>query len=354
MHEVLNGAGNHELCKNLNLLYADLMQGFVELLILLLFLGAGAVCARLRLAPKPARLEQIIRIVLWVLLFGMGFRIGNNRDLYSQFATMGELALSTAVLSILGSCLATILASFVVPGMRRQAHSTAEKSGESKPEASNRGLSCSQRTKSRVSKALVYAKTPLTLFCFVLLGAGLGAFVPSVSFDLGAITGWTLDVLLFFIGMQFYQSGASLRGAFSSPMVLAVPIATAVGTLLASLALVPLFSISAGKALALSGGFGWYSLSGVLIANLGDPYLGSVAFLANLIRESLALLLIPFLGRTRIPTLAVSVGGATAMDVTLPLIEQSAGPWIVPVSFVSGALLSLAVPFLVPFFFGLG
>jgi len=56
------------------------MQGFFELLILFLFLGAGAVCARLRLAPKPAKLEQIIRIVLWVLLFGMGFRIGNNRD----------------------------------------------------------------------------------------------------------------------------------------------------------------------------------------------------------------------------------------------------------------------------------
>jgi uncharacterized membrane protein YbjE (DUF340 family) len=201
---------------------------------------------------------------------------------------------------------------------------------------------------------LRHLKAPLSLLAFVVSGLAFGALIPPQGIDMGTITGWTLNALLLFIGIQFVQSGTNLKKVLVSPSALAIPLATIVGTLTASLLLVPLFSISAGKALALAGGFGWYSLSGVLISNLGDPVLGSVAFLANMFRESLALLLIPFLGRSAIPAMAVSVGGATAMDVTLPLIEQSAGAWIVPISFMSGAILSLVVPFIVPFFFSLG
>jgi uncharacterized membrane protein YbjE (DUF340 family) len=114
------------------------------------------------------------------------------------------------------------------------------------------------------------------------------------------------------------------------------------------------FGLSAGKGLALSAGFGWYSLSGVLISDMGDAMLGSAAFLANMIREALALVLIPVLAVTRRPYTAIGVGGATAMDVTLPLIEQCIGPDAVPVSFTSGAVLSMLVPVLVPLFYRLG
>ncbi|MCX7023967.1 MAG: LysO family transporter [Spirochaetes bacterium] len=51
---------------------------------------------------------------------------------------------------------------------------------------------------------------------------------------------------------------------------------------------------------------------------------------------------------------SVLVGRATSMDVTLPLSEQCAGPESVPVSFVSGAILSLLVPVIVPLFYGFG
>ena len=52
--------------------------------------------------------------------------------------------------------------------------------------------------------------------------------------------------------------------------------------------------------------------------------------------------------------MAIGAGGATSMDVTLPLIEQCVGPECVPTSFANGALLSLSVPVLVPFLFRLG
>ena len=294
------------------------------------------------------------------LLFGMGFRIGNSPGLYANIGTMGLLAFATALLSVGGSCLAVVAASLVVPGMRRSAERSAlglppsAEEGDMATLRETGGKGADKGTSGRAIAFVLHLKAPLTLLSFVAAGFVAGILLPPELFDMGAITGWTLDALLFFIGMQFAQSGTSLKKVLASPAAIAVPIATLLGTLAASLALVPLFSLSPGKSLALAGGFGWYSLSGVLIDNLGDPVLGSVSFMANMFRESLALLLIPFLGRSRIPALAVSVGGATSMDVTLPLIEQSAGPWIVPVSFMSGALLSIVVPFLVPVCFRLG
>jgi uncharacterized membrane protein YbjE (DUF340 family) len=76
--------------------------------------------------------------------------------------------------------------------------------------------------------------------------------------------------------------------------------------------------------------------------------------MANILRETIALLAIPFLGEARLAWLAVGVGGATSMDVTLPLIERSCGTEIVPLSIASGAVLSLLVPVLVPLFYNLG
>jgi uncharacterized membrane protein YbjE (DUF340 family) len=318
------------------------MSGFLDIIVLLAFLFGGASLAKLRLAPKNTTVDAIIRYVLWALLFSMGFRIGNNPGLSSNIGTMGLLAFVTALLAVAGSCIALYGASFVVPGLRRD--------NPVKSETPVRRWSAGTRLRALA----VQLKAPFKLLAFVLAGAIIGLLVPRVGFDIGKVTGWTLDALLFFIGMQFVQSGTSLKQALVSPAAIAVPLATIVGTLASSLVLVPLFSLSAGKAMALAGGFGWYSLSGVLISNLGDPFLGSVSFLANMFRESLALLLIPFLGRSGVPTMAVSVSGATSMDVTLPLIEQSAGPWIVPISFMSGAVLSLIVPILVPLCFGLG
>jgi len=183
----------------------------------------------------------------------------------------------------------------------------------------------------------------------------LGLALPAPEgLDLSSVTSWILDALLFLIGLQFAQSGISLKGVLLDPRILATPIATAVGSLAAGLALAPLFGLAPGKAMSLVGGFGWYSLSGALLSDLGDPFLGSASFLANMAREAIALVAIPFLSRTSMPELAIGVGGATAMDVTLPLIEEGAGPGIVPASFASGALLSLAVPLIVPLLYRLG
>ncbi|HOX33571.1 MAG TPA: lysine exporter LysO family protein [Spirochaetales bacterium] len=318
-----------------------MIGGILQILSLGGFLAAGALLPRLRLAgrsfaPGARAVDLFIKLVLRALLLAMGFRLGNDPELAPRLAAMGELAVAAALLAVAGSLAAIVLAyALFAPSSLTRAPRAGGPEAGSRPGPGR------------------FAE-PASLLAFVAAGFALGLLLPRLeAFDLSAATAWALDALLFCIGMQFSRSASSLRRAFLEPATLLVPLATAAGSLGAGLALVPLFGLAPGKALALVGGFGWYSLSGVLISDLGDPALGSAAFLANLVRESIAFASIPFLARSRLPGLAIGVGGATAMDVTLPLIEQSAGPEIVPASFASGAILSLAVPILVPLLYRL-
>ncbi|MBB3189500.1 uncharacterized membrane protein YbjE (DUF340 family) [Halomonas cerina] len=80
--------------------------------------------------------------------------------------------------------------------------------------------------------------------------------------------------------------------------------------------------------------------------------LGGIAFLNDLTRELVAFVLIPLVIR-RHAALAIGYGGATAMDFTLPVIQQHGGVACVPIAVVSGFLLSLLSPPLILFLLSL-
>lgn len=101
--------------------------------------------------------------------------------------------------------------------------------------------------------------------------------------------------------------------------------------------------------LALSSGFGWFSLSSVVFANnLGDAY-GILALLTDLFRELFAIIVIYVLGRY-FPLACVGTAAATSFDSTLPMIKQVCPPYVIPVAFVNGLSLTLIAPVLIPFF----
>ena len=86
---------------------------------------------------------------------------------------------------------------------------------------------------------------------------------------------------------------------------------------------------------------GWYSLAGPLLY-LVDPLYGAAAFLGNLFREMLHIMIYPLLAR-RIPLAAIAVGGATTMDTGLPVVAAYGGVEERIAAFVQGALLTLAL-----------
>jgi hypothetical protein len=105
--------------------------------------------------------------------------------------------------------------------------------------------------------------------------------------------------------------------------------------------------MSVKDAMAASAGFGWYSLAPMLLADY-SPSVSAVAFLSNVMREVFAIVLIPILARRVGYLECVGVAGATAMDTVLPVVVRAPAERIAIYSFVSGVVLSFAVPVVVP------
>ncbi|WP_239544396.1 lysine exporter LysO family protein [Marinomonas foliarum] len=161
-----------------------------------------------------------------------------------------------------------------------------------------------------------------------------------------------LYVLLFLIGCQLRQGNHRLRKLFLNSQGVIIALVTIFTTLLAGWIGSFVLGLSWNQGLAVVSGFGWYSLSGILITGLGDPVLGTTAFLLDLGREILSLMLIPFLARLN-SHMSVGYSGATAMDFTLPMLGKFHGAQIIPVCIASGFIMSILVPILIPLFMGI-
>jgi uncharacterized membrane protein YbjE (DUF340 family) len=99
--------------------------------------------------------------------------------------------------------------------------------------------------------------------------------------------------------------------------------------------------------MAVSSGFGYYSLSSMLITVMRDVELGTLALMYNVLREVTTLLFAPLLLRLFGPLAPVSIGGATTADTTLPIISRVCGAQFVPVAIFHGLVVDLSVPLLV-------
>jgi len=308
---------------------------------------AAAVCAGLLLSRVPGlrrvsagRVFAASRLaLLGAMVAAMGFRIGRTPEVVHAAGALGLQSLLFGACTMAGT-LGVLSAIFALRGFALRAdHRSPRSRGGGAP----------------AGGAAAAMKDPLLLLG--VLGAGFvtGFLVPIFP---GATGGRLVTALLYallvVIGFGLGGSDLARLHLLLHPDLLVLPLGTAAGSLLGGLCAGVLLGMRPGGALAVAAGFGWYSLSGVVLTRLDGPSLGAVAFLANMIRESMALLLIPLLGRSRFPLLAVGAGGATSMDVTLPLIEKSCGAPAVPVALASGALLSLSVPFLVPLLYSIG
>lgn len=193
-------------------------------------------------------------------------------------------------------------------------------------------------------------KGSLIIIAFSALGVacGLGR-VFSIDLAQTDISFYTLCALMFCVGVGIGSDPQTLRNFRSlSPRLMLLPAGTIVGTL-AGAAVVSLLLThrSTGDCLAVGAGFGYYSLSSIFITEYKGAELGTVALLANIIREILTLLLAPLLARRFGPLAPIAAGGATTMDTTLPVITQASGQQFVIVSIYHGFLVDFSVPFLV-------
>ncbi|PSU33363.1 lysine exporter LysO family protein [Photobacterium lutimaris] len=161
-----------------------------------------------------------------------------------------------------------------------------------------------------------------------------------------------LLLLLFLIGIQLRNSGMTLKQILLNKKGIIIALTIIATSLLGGLIAAWLLELPYNQGLAMASGFGWYSLAGILIGDNLGPVMGGAAFLNELLRELVALSLIPMM-INRYPSTAIGYAGATAMDFTLPVIQNCGGIRCVPIAIVSGFILSLLVPILMLFFLSL-
>ncbi len=272
-------------------------------------------------------LDGMTILSLSLLLLAMGGRIGNDPQVMSQLLQIGLLGLVMALAAVVGSILPVMALQL---GCRRA------------PEP--------QLNSGPLPKGSGWQLT-LILLGSVSAGLAMGLVLP-VNWVSGfsSATTWLLGLLLLFIGLDLGRS-ANIFSAMQSMgwSLLLLPLGIIVGSIGAAVAVTFMWDAMAwNEAAAVASGFGWYSLSSVIISEVHGPLLGAVAFAANILRELIAVVLTPLLGRW--PLVAIAPGGATAMDVLLPVISRSAGRQYVPLAFFSGAVLSLAAGLLVNLF----
>ncbi|TET22611.1 MAG: lysine exporter LysO family protein [Candidatus Cloacimonadota bacterium] len=191
----------------------------------------------------------------------------------------------------------------------------------------------------------------LVFIFFVGVMGGLFSILPEFVIHL-EIEIYMLYLLMFFVGIVIGSDISALWKIISSIniKIVFVPLSVIVGTLLGvGLISFILPELALKESLVVGAGFGYYSLSSIIISQTSGERLGTIALLSNVLREVITLLTIPLLVKHFGKLAPIAAGGATSMDTTLPLIAKFVGREYATISIFSGMVLTILVPFLVTF-----
>ncbi|WP_295937135.1 lysine exporter LysO family protein [uncultured Alistipes sp.] len=323
------------------------------MLVIFAVIVGGIITGRLLSSRRLAFVPHFITVIIWALLFFLGIEVGTNPAVVSNMAALGSAALVICLFAVAGS----ICASWLLWRYIRRRNVVKEIQAASASPVGDSDCATSVSTPRSVTEGETpiwdALKGSLVIIGFFVAGCLTGLFVP-LPFDISAshATTYVLYGLMFFVGITLgHDATLVTRMRRLDPRLLLLPLMTIIGTLAGAALSAPLLSpMAATDALAIGSGFGYYSLSSIFIADFRGLELGTVALLCNVMREIFTLLTAPLVARWFGPLAAVSMGGVTSLDVTLPVITRAAGKQYAIVSIYHGATLEFCIPFLVTFF----
>lgn len=189
----------------------------------------------------------------------------------------------------------------------------------------------------------------------VVMGTGVGYFIfPSDWYSYtDTVISIGLCILLLFVGMDIGKQKDLFKQIKKiGANILIIPSMVAIGSIVGAIIFGSFIGIRFNEAGAVGAGFGWYSLSAILLSDYSSE-LSAIAFLSNVFRELIAIISIPFIAKYIGHYEAIAPSGATAMDTTLPIITRYTDSKTAVASFITGVILSALVPIIVPMIIGL-
>ncbi len=181
----------------------------------------------------------------------------------------------------------------------------------------------------------------LILFGGVVLGFQTKDFAFTFS---GELIHWILIFFILLIGIDLGLMESRMEKIRKSWKIgCLIAVGTALGSILAGILIHYFTDIPLILAASVAAGMGWYSLTGPFLAKTVGAFAGALGFTSNFLREVLTFILYP---KLQDKTTAISIGGATTMDTTLPLIARFSSSENALIAFIHGFFISILVPVL--------
>lgn len=305
------------------------------LIVLLILWGSAAVGYLLRQWPQRW-VGHMLTLSIWMMLFFIGIEVGGNEILTRSLRKLGVEALLITILTTLCCCIGSIIMWRCIQPKEEQHVRKAEQSDTRR--FSLRGL---------------WSTTHESIIIFICFAGGcVMGYFGADNYLPEQASYYSLCLLLICVGFGIGQNKELLCNfRHIKKRYMLMPIVTIACTWIgALLTAILVTNRSLTEWLAVSSGFGYYSLSSMLITEMRNVELGTVALMYNVLREVTTLLFAPLLMRLFGPLAPISIGGATTADTTLPVISRVSGAQFAPIAIFHGLIVDLSVPFLVPIF----
>ncbi len=300
------------------------MQSLMTLVLVLtpLFIGFS-----LPKSKKLTRLAEVsLRWLVLVILMLIGIELAQIEGFLSQIGQISTQVILLSILTIGFGLIGLMVFDKLIPFVSKDGESTNEHSHP------------------------VSIRGSLLQVSYVLVGFAIGMMISKTFLPPEQTMTGLLMLLILSVGIDLKGSGITLKEVLINKRGVQTSIIFTLSVLSAGVVyslIMP--DVSVFKGLALASGFGWYSLSAVVMTESYGAVWGSVALFNDLIREFFALIFIPLIMR-KFPSSAVGVGGATSLDFTLPVIQQSGGSRVVPLAISFGFIINIVAPVLMVLF----
>ena len=297
-------------------------------------------------AAKFKFVDKLMSLSVYALVLLMGLRMGADEEVTSSLGSIGVQALLVTVLTAAGS----MLGAFAV---RKLLHIDRH--------ACPAGAAVDEKEAAHEKADVSGARMSLIILLMVVVGMLLGHLViRRVCTDLSAFQAcsgdWLVVWLCIMLGLIGFNMGLDgsitriLRGAGLG--VILVPVFAVLGSLLAGAIYAAVSPMTLREGLAISAGFGWYTMAPSVIASAGHTMASAVSFLHNVLREMLGIILLPVIADKIGYIEAVTIPGTASGDVCLPIVEQACSSETVAYSFCTGLFMTACSAILVPIIMG--
>lgn len=310
-----------------------------------------------RLRGRRENLEGVagkgLTVMMYIIVFIMGIRMGSNEEVTSNLGTIGVQAVIITVLTIgLSVLFVTIMRKIMKldkhgDKITRLEDNTAEIFEVEEMLEAEEDAKSSNNLKTTLYIAIDVAVAMLIgYFAIRPMFADNYAQFDTVTSN-AIVVG--LCVMLAFVGFSLGLDGTVISKLKETGIkVILVPMMLVLGTTAGGVIFSLTSSFSIKEGLAICWGFGWYTYAPGVIAEAGYVIASAVSFLHNVIRETVGIIGIPLFAQKFGYLEATTVPGIASMDVCMPIIERSCRQDTIVYGFCNGLLTSLVCSLLVP------